>query len=161
MQFSWATVSNDITKLLLASRKLTSASDVLTALASHITSLPTEPLSARPPAAPSLTTDLYPLLAQTRLSSLTATVNPLAPLFFLALFSRKSSLTPLIPLAAQKEVEEILREALEAGGELVKGEVEVLVRQLGALGECCRAEENAGAACGCAGVGKKGAEVGV
>ncbi|ORY78892.1 Phytochelatin synthase-domain-containing protein [Leucosporidium creatinivorum] len=132
---SWATVSNGITKLLLASRKLTSASEVLTKLASHIASLPTEPLSAP--------------------------VNPLAPLFFLALFSRKSSLTPLIPLAAKEEVEEMLNEALEIGGELVKGEVEVLVRQLGALGECCRAEEDAGAACGCAGVGKKGAEVGV
>ena len=90
---------------------------------------------------------------------MTNSLNPLLPLFFLALFSPKSSLTRLIPLSAKNEVQSLLDEALEKGGEMVRSEVGVLVRQLGALGECCRAEEDAGAACGCAGVGKKGAEV--
>lgn len=49
----------------------------------------------------------------------------------------------------------MIEEIMLAGGESLSSEVEVLVRQIGALGECCRAEEDAGAACGCVGP-KKG-----
>lgn len=79
------------------------------------------------------------------------------PLLLLTLLSPKSALTSLVPPTARTHLREILDEALlgddASRGSLVKDEVELLVRQLGALGECCRAEEE-GAACGCAGPGK-------
>lgn len=158
-------MSNDLTKFLLASSKNpnTTATTLLATLTHYLTTLPTAPLSSRPPASTTLADTLYPLLSRTRLATLLPTgpsASPLTPLFFLALFSRRSSLLPLLPPSASEELQALIEEALEAGGEVVRGEVEVLVRQLGALGECCRAEEDAGAACGCAGVGGKGAEMG-
>ena len=76
------------------------------------------------------------------------------PLLILSLFSSRSSLAALIPPHLATPLRQLFDDVAN-GNEVVREEVEFLTGQIGALGECCRAEEEgAGAACGCA--SKKG-----
>ncbi|GAA6034677.1 hypothetical protein JCM8097_001112 [Rhodosporidiobolus ruineniae] len=92
-------------------------------------------------------------------------------LLLCALFSPRSALTTLLPPSAAPELLALLSaatsspspstsaeagpgagEGAEAGGVSLQAETDFLTKQLGALGECCRSEEDGAGAvsCGCA-----------
>ncbi|GAA5970588.1 hypothetical protein JCM21900_005821 [Sporobolomyces salmonicolor] len=178
---SWAALSNSLSRLLLQTPKSATASDLLHSLAAHLSSLPTPALSPRP-AAPALSSSadiatptlsavsgfpsLLDALSRTELATVlrafpavpTGAADPLLPLLVLALFSPRSSLTALVPLGARSELESLRAAALDPAEGILETEVEFLVKQLGALGECCRSEEENGVAgCGCASAGNSAA----
>ncbi|GAA5865539.1 hypothetical protein JCM1840_001436 [Sporobolomyces johnsonii] len=175
---SWAALSNSLSRLLLETPKSATASDLLHSLAAHLSSLPTPALAPRPaapappsssetatptPSEPSNLPSLLDALSRTELaatlarsSPTAAAADPLLTLVILALFSPRSPLTALVPLGARADLESLLRQATrDSPAGIVEAEVEVLVKQLGALGECCRSEEENGGAvgCGCATAG--------
>ncbi|GAA5868784.1 hypothetical protein JCM8547_005379 [Rhodosporidiobolus lusitaniae] len=177
---TWSNLSRSLSKLLLQSSKTSpppSPADLIALVLTHLHQLLTPALSPRPKTdsregalgrllgglsrtglareaagvlnlpspSPSATTDASlasaPLLPPQTLLNL---------LLLLSLFSPRSSLTALIPPSASSGLQALMREALETA-EGVREEVEVVTKQMGALGECCRSEEDAGAACGCLG----------
>jgi len=122
-------------------------------LIDHLARLPTAPVAPRS----SPLTALGPLLASltgTPLSTLCPPSHPLLPLLVLALFARQSALASLVPPQAREALFEAVKETLE-GKDEVASEVQVLVTQMGALGACCRAEEEGD--CGCSGPASKAA----
>lgn len=148
-QSSWASLSTELTRLLLATpRDATSAPSILSPLISHLTSLPTAPVSPRSSPLTSLS-PILSLLSRTPLASLCPPSHPLLPLLLLALLSPKSTLSALVPPRARPALQEAVDETLRVGGEAVQAEVQVLTTQMGALGACCRAEEEG--ECGCSG----------
>ncbi|GAA5834600.1 hypothetical protein JCM11251_007050 [Rhodosporidiobolus azoricus] len=183
---SWASLSPTLQKSLLRLSSTSSPSDILSALLTPLSELPTPAISPRPRApqppssssspSPAVTSNHHPhaLLLDTlsltplatQLTTFASSPNPnhvLSNLLLcMALLSPRSSLANLVPPGpGSGELQSLIREALgtaagEEGGAqegvgLVKEEVDVLVKQLGALGECCRSEEEGGAVCGCAG----------
>nr|AIS24729.1 phytochelatin synthase [Sporobolomyces primogenomicus] len=166
---SWAVVSNALSRLLLETTKSSTLESLLERILNHLSNLPTPAVTARPPPvttmggsadspAPSRPSSPSPSSLDTLTSSLSASTlpdsptNPLVPLLLLALFSPRSSLTALVPPHLSEPLRELC-DSIVGSNEVVREEVEFLTGQLGALGECCRAEEE-GAACGCA--SKKG-----
>lgn len=55
----------------------------------------------------------------------------------------------LVPSELREELKEFVEESLERGGKELRDEVRVIGGQVGALGECCKAEEGTGGSCGC------------
>ncbi|TNY20379.1 glutathione gamma-glutamylcysteinyltransferase [Rhodotorula diobovata] len=164
---TWASLNGSLSRLLLQSAKDTpTAAELINTLLSHLAlTLPTSPIAGRASAAESLPL-LLDSLSTTRLASTTpfaSSPDPSAVLlnltFLLALLSPRSALTALVPPLAAEELSALADEAL-ARVEGLREEVDNAARQLGALGECCRSEEDNGAACGCArpGKGVKGLE---
>ncbi|GAA5916488.1 hypothetical protein JCM6882_001736 [Rhodosporidiobolus microsporus] len=197
---SWSALSNSLQKSLFrlsssSSAPLT-AQQILDAILSPLSDLPTPAISPRPRApsppssfAPSSANEgrttpnhhhphalLLDTLSTTRLAALTPFASSPNPnhllsnlLLSIALLSPRSSLAALVPPGAgADELHALIREALgtappstaeggsASGGEtegiaVIKEEVDFLVKQVGALGECCRSEEEGGAVCGCAG----------
>jgi len=75
--------------------------------------------------------------------------DPLSILLLLALLSPRSNFLSLIPPGQTREdITLIVEEARKEAGPEVEKELEVLERQVGALGECCKSEEE-GHACAC------------
>ncbi|GAA5871873.1 hypothetical protein JCM16303_000904 [Sporobolomyces ruberrimus] len=166
---SWAVLSNSLSRLLLETKKDSTFDSLLERLLLHLSNLPTPPVTARPPTVPVTTSpdspapsrpsspspsaleSLRSTLASSTLSSSFSPSSPstqFLPLLLLSLFSPRSPLTALIPPHLSTPLRELFDSTIESN-ETVKEEVEFLVSQMGALGECCRAEEE-GAACGCA-----------
>ncbi|GAA6008360.1 hypothetical protein JCM10207_000100 [Rhodosporidiobolus poonsookiae] len=157
---TWSSLSQSLSRLLLQSSKSSpTASALLDLVLSHFSTLATSPIAPRPVKDPSAASPLPPLLdalSSTRYAASTSfatSVNPnsilLQLLLILALFSPRSSLATLLPPSAAADLRAQMDEALALPG--VRDEVEILTKQLGALGECCRGEEEGGAACGCTG----------
>ncbi|GAA6048688.1 hypothetical protein JCM3770_002022 [Rhodotorula araucariae] len=155
---TWASLNGSLSRLLLRSAKdAPDAGELVNTLLSHLAlSLPTSPIAGRSTASTSLP-PLLDTLSTTRLAALTPFASSPDPtavllnlLFLLALLSPRSSLAALLPPSAAAGVATLADEALAAVPGL-RDEVESATRQLGALGECCRSEEDNGAACGCAG----------
>ena len=170
-QSSWAAVSNSLTRLLLETPRTSTLDALLERIVTHLSELPTPAVTSRPlPAAPvtesadSPVPSRAPSPGPSSFDSLLSTLassslprspsNPLVPLLILSLFSSRSSLAALIPPHLATPLRQMFDDVAN-GNEVVREEVEFLTGQIGALGECCRAEEEgAGAACGCA--SKKG-----
>ncbi|GAA5958325.1 hypothetical protein JCM3765_004792 [Sporobolomyces pararoseus] len=158
---SWAALSNSLSRLLLETPKSSSLESLVDRILVYLANQPTSAVLARssPPPhhdsddspAPSRPTSPDPssldsLLSTLQLSSLpTSPTNPLLTLLLLSLFSSRSSLTALIPPHLSNPLRELFDSILESN-QTMKEEVEFLTGQIGALGECCRAEEE-GAAC--------------
>ncbi|GAA5850427.1 hypothetical protein JCM9279_001412 [Rhodotorula babjevae] len=163
---TWASLNGSLSRLLLRTAKASpSAPDLINTLLSHLAvSLPTSPIAGRSTASASLPS-LLDTLSTTRLATATPFASSPDPsvvllnlVFLLALLSPRSQLAALVPPSAATDLEALAADALERVPGL-KDEVDGAARQLGALGECCRSEEDNGAACGCAGPGQgRGAE---
>ncbi|GAA5906077.1 phytochelatin synthase family protein [Sporobolomyces salmoneus] len=163
---SWAVLSKSLTRLLLETPRSSTLESLLSRLLTHLSALPTPAVTSRPllssssdstdspaptrPSSPSASS-LDSLLSTLTSSSLPSSPsNPLLSLLLLALFSPRSALTALVPPHLATPLRDLFDETIERNV-TVKEEVEFLTGQIGALGECCRAEEEgAGAACGCA-----------
>ncbi|GAA5908531.1 hypothetical protein JCM8208_002656 [Rhodotorula glutinis] len=164
---TWASLNGSLSRLLLRSAKDSpTAADLVNTLLSHLAvSLPTSPIAGRSTASASLPS-LLDALSTTRLAASTAfasSPDPSAVLlnlaFLLALVSPRSPLAALVPPSAAPDLGALAADALERVPGLAH-EVDNAARQLGALGECCRSEEDNGAACGCAGPGQARASEG-
>ncbi|GAA5828275.1 hypothetical protein JCM5353_003983 [Sporobolomyces roseus] len=158
---SWALLSNTLSRILLETPKTSTLETLLERVVSHLSNLPTPAVITRPlpdhtgptseSPAPSRPTSPSPGASDELLSKLaTSSVpgsssNPLITLLILSLFSPRSPLTALVPPHLAKD----LRETISIDSTIINDEIDFLASQLGALGECCRAEEE-GAGCGCA-----------
>ncbi|GAA5973931.1 hypothetical protein JCM11641_001227 [Rhodosporidiobolus odoratus] len=162
---SWAALSQSLSRLLLTSSKSSpSAHTLLASVLAHLSALAPSPLSPRPPSTAMPPSASLPFLlndlSTTRLATLTEPLWATTPdpnsillnlLLTLSLFSPRSSLTALLPPSAADELRGLMENAMQSEG--IRGEVEVVTRQIGALGECCRSEEEGVGACGCASKG--------
>ncbi|GAA6010614.1 hypothetical protein JCM11491_002994 [Sporobolomyces phaffii] len=167
---SWAVLSNSLSRLLLETPKTSTLESLFARIASHISNLPTPAVVVRPPAPPTSSSDpdstdspapsrppsptpaasISSLPVSLLASTSSPSPDPLVALFVLALVSPRSSLAALVPPHLAPDVRDAVDAATGASA-VVRDEVEFLTGQVGALGECCRAEEAAATACGCAG----------